>query len=231
MTEQTLRRILGRLLRPAGILLIILLASWTAMAPAEARIGNLIKLVYVHGALVLSGMLAFSLAGLLAIVALLARRPSWFRAADAAGRGALLAWIVCAISAMAVTKLTWGQLVAWSEPRVRSTALILLAALALEVVARMVNQCDFGAVVRIVMGIAPWIVTRQAEVIRHPVDPIGGSGSTAIQAFFLLIVLTVVALVLDLMAWLWVAAELRQLHNRERPRHPGAGEDPCVHVS
>ena len=229
MKPDRLRRIRARLLRPAGILLLILLACWTALAPAEARLGSLIKLVYVHGALVLAGLLAFTLAGLLGLLALIARRPVWYRGADAAGRGALLAWIVYAISAMAVTKLAWGQMFAWSEPRVRATALILGAATALEVVIRLVAHPDFGAAVRVVMGLAPWVVTRQAEVIRHPVDPIGGSDSTSIQAFFLLIVLTVGALVLDLIAWLWLEAELRA-QDGDGTRHPGSERDACERV-
>lgn len=230
MKPERLRRIRARLLRPAGILLLILLACWTALAPAEARLGSLIKLVYVHGALVLAGLLAFTLAGLLGLLALIARRPVWYRGADAAGRGALLVWIVYAISAMAVTKLAWGQMLAWSEPRVRATALILGAALALEVVIRLVAHPDFGAAVRLVMGLAPWVVTRQAEVIRHPIDPIGGSDSTSIQVFFLLIVLTVGALVLDLIAWLWLETELRA-QDGDGTRHPGSERDACARVS
>ena len=55
----------------AGLLL--LLSIWVAFAPAESRLGNLVKLVYVHGALVWTGLLTFSLAGLLGLVALAVR--------------------------------------------------------------------------------------------------------------------------------------------------------------
>jgi len=74
-----------------------------------------------------------------------------------------------------------------------------------------VRHGPFGAAARIVMGIAPWLATRQAEVIRHPVDPIGGSASPSIQIYFLLIMSTVGGLVVDLLAWLWVESELRQV--------------------
>jgi hypothetical protein len=65
------------------------------------------------------------------------------------------------------------------------------------------------AVVNMIMGVVPWVVVRQAGVIRHPVDPIGGSGSAAIQGFYLLIVITVAALAATLIAWLWARAEFR----------------------
>jgi hypothetical protein len=206
-----LRRLRARLLLPGGVALLVLLAVWVALAPAEAQLGNLIKPVYVHGALVLVGLLVFSLAGLFGLLALIARRGLWYRGAAAAGLGALGVWIVVALSAMAVTWLTWGQLIAWSEPRVRITALVLGAAVVVEVAIRLVDQKAFAAAVRVVMGIAPWVATQQAEVIRHPVNPIGGSGSTAIHVYYLLIVLTAAGLALDLVAWLWATRELREL--------------------
>jgi heme exporter protein C len=189
--------------------LLILLAIWLWLSPVEAQLGNVIKLVYVHGALVWAGLFTFSLAGLLALVALLSRRAVWYRGTRAAGTAALVAWLLNTLSSMAVTGFAWGQLIAWNEPRVQASGLILLAAIVLAVVIALVDHPDFMAVVHLVMGLVPWIVVRQAEIIRHPADPIGGSGSMAIQGFYLLIVLTVVGLVLALVAWLWTGSELR----------------------
>jgi hypothetical protein len=185
-----------------------LLVLWIMLAPAEARLGNVIKLVYVHGALVWVGLLTFSVAGGLGLAALALRRPVWTRGTQAAAKAALIVWIAYVFSSMAVTGLTWGQIIAWNEPRVRATALILAAALLLFLVARLVAQPDFTALVNVVMGVAPWIVVRQAGVIRHPVDPIGGSGSAAIQIFYLLIVLTIGGLAATLIAWLWTGDEM-----------------------
>jgi hypothetical protein len=168
--------------------------------------------VYLHGALVWTGLLTFAVAGGLALVALVvryllgskARAEIWYRGTRAAGTAALLVWILYAISAMVVTGLTWGQVIAWNEPRVRATTFILLAALVLAGVVRLVGHRDFSAGVNLVMGVVPWIVVRQADAIRHPIDPIGSSGSTAIQGFYLLILLTVAGLAGLLIAWLWV---------------------------
>jgi hypothetical protein len=172
-------------------------------------LGNLIKLVYVHGALVWTGLLSFTSAGVLGLVALVVRRPAWYRGTRAAGTAAVIVWIFYVVSSMAVTGLTWGQLIAWNEPRVRATGLILVAAVVLALVAWLVDHDDFMAVVNMIMGVVPWVVVRQAGVIRHPVDPIGGSGSAAIQGFYLLIVITVAALAATLIVWLWARAELR----------------------
>jgi hypothetical protein len=185
----------------------LLLALWVVLAPAEARLGNLIKLVYVHGALVWVGLITFSVAGALGLVALLVRRPVWYRGNRAAGMAALIVWTIYVISAMAVTGLAWGQIIDLNEPRVRATGLILVTAVVLALVSRLVEQRDFGALVNLIMGIVPWVVVRQADVIRHPVDPIGGSESAAIQVYYLLIVLTVGGLAATLIAWLWARSD------------------------
>lgn len=190
--------------------LIVLLLVWVALSPAETRLGNLVKLVYVHGALVWVGLVTFSVAGGLGLVALVMRRPVWYRGTQAAGTAAIVVWIVYALTAMVVTGLAWGQVIAWNEPRVQATGLILAAALLFAAVTRLVDQPGFTAVVNVLMGLVPWLVVSQADAIRHPVDPIGGSGSTAIQTFYLLIELTLAALAAMLIVWLWTGLELRE---------------------
>lgn len=212
----SLENVRRRILPLAAVCLGLLLILGVVLAPAETRLGNLIKLVYVHGALVWAGLVSFTLAGFLGLVALLVRYAGrsapgaapWFRGSRAAGLGALLVWTVYALSSMAVTELTWGQWIAWSEPRVRVTAAILVAAAVLTVVVRLIDHPAFTAAVYLVMGIVPWIVVRRVEAIRHPVNPIGASGSAAIQGFYVLIVATVLSLALILIAWLWISAEL-----------------------
>ena len=205
-----------------AVVLFALLLVWVVLAPSESRLGNLVKLVFVHGALVWSGLLAFTLAGALGLVSLVVRHivgsivpaarkhaPILYRGTESAGLAALIVWIAYVISSMAVTGLTWGQVIAWNEPRVQATGLILLAALVLFIVARLVANGDFTAIVSVLMGIVPWVVVKQAGVIRHPVDPIGGSESAAMQQYYGLILLTVVGLTLILIAWLWAGAELK----------------------
>lgn len=200
-----LRMLRNRVLPVLAGVLSALLALWVVLAPAENRLGNLIKLVYVHGALVGVGLISFTVAGVLGLVALLSRQKVWYRGTEAAGQAALIIWVAYVLSSMVVTKLTWGQLIAWNEPRVRATGLILGAVIIMMVLVRFVDHRDFMAVVQLLLGIAPWIVVRQAQAIRHPVDPIGTSGSSAIQTYYLLIFLTVLGLASVLVAWLWVA--------------------------
>ena len=206
---QRFERLRNRILPLVSITLLVLLLALVLLAPAEARLGNVVKLVYVHGALIWVGLALYAVAGLLGLAALVIRRPMWYRATTAAGVAALPVWVVYVISAMAVTGLAWGQLFAWNEPRVRATILILLADVVLLVAARLVGSRDFTAIVNIVMAVLTWFVIRQAEVIRHPVNPIGSSDSDTIQVFYLLIVMTVAGLAAILVTWLWVGLELK----------------------
>jgi hypothetical protein len=214
-----------RALPAAAVVLLFLLALWLVLAPAESRLGQVVKLVYVHGALVWTGLATFSVAGVLGLVALVAkhvvkpgapqagkgdRAAAWYRATAAAAQAALGIWVVYALSSMAVTGLTWGQWIAWGEPRVRVTASILAAAIVVAVVARLVGDRDFQALGGVVMAVVPWVLVSRAEAVRHPADPIGGSGSAAIQGYYLLIVLTIAALAAILVAWLWTGMELKQ---------------------
>jgi hypothetical protein len=209
-------RFRNRILPGIAIALLCLLALWLVLAPSETRLGQVIKLVYVHGALIWAGLGMFSVAGALGLAALVLRRPIWYRGVRAAALAAIIVWILYVISSMAVTGLTWGQLIAWNEPRVQATALILGAALLLALVAKLVDHPDFTAAVALVMGILPWIVVKQAGAIRHPQDPIGGSGSTSMQGYYLVIVLTVCALAVILLAWLWVNVELGESNKNRK---------------
>jgi hypothetical protein len=215
-----------RILPLLAVLLLVLLVIWILLSPSDTRLGNLVKLVYVHGALVWTGLLTFSVAGGLGLVALVVRRPIWYRGTQSAGLAALMVWCVYVISAMAVTGLTWGQVVAWHEPRVRATGLILVAALFLFGVSRLVKHRDFTALVNLTMGIVPWVVVRRAEVIRHPVDPIGGSGSAAIQSYYWLIVFTVVGLAATLVVWLWTRPEQKRASRRAVEEQTQVHPDP-----
>jgi len=210
MTARELSTVKNRALPLVAAGFLGLLAACVILAPPEALLGHLIKLVYIHGALVMVGLATFSVAGALGLLAFVVRRRVWYNGTWAAGLAALIVWIVYILSSMAVTGLAWGQVIAWNEPRVRASALILLAAVVFAVVARLVGHRDFTALVNLVMGIVPWVLVRRAEAIRHPLDPIGGSQSVSIQLFFVLIVVAVAGLALTFLAWLWLGKELRE---------------------
>ncbi len=173
----------------AGVLLDALLI-WTA--PAERTLGHVVKLVFFHGALIRSCTLGFLAAGLLALTWLVRRQTALMCWLTALQRVTALIWLLYLLSSTAVTYLAWGELIAWGEPRVRSTiyATILLAAAL--VTAESVPAPDVRALANLVLAAGAVYLIGSTGVIRHPLNPIGTSPSADIRLSYVGIVLVTV---------------------------------------
>jgi len=200
MPESRTRIVKPSLIRSAAWL--AALAILFILSPSEKTLGDVVKLVYLHGALVRTGLLAFSIAGILGAIALASGRSWAIEWGRAVGHAALIVWVLYAVSSMVVTYLAWGVAIAWGEPRVRVSAQILMAALGFWAVALFLTHWRVKAALNLVLGALAWILVRSAGVVIHPVDPIGGSSSVAIQTFYAGIVACVILLAVELSLWL-----------------------------
>lgn len=178
------------------------LAILLVLSPAEQTLGQIVKLVYLHGALVRTGLLAFTAAGVLGVIALVSRRSWAIVWGHAVGNSALVIWLIYVLSSMLVTYLAWGVAIAWGEPRVQASGQILLAAVVFWAVSLSLRDWRVQAGLSILMGGLAWILVRSAGVVIHPVDPIGGSASTAIKVFYAGIVACVLLLAFELALWM-----------------------------
>lgn len=198
----------GRFAAVRTALWLVALVALLILSPSEKTLGDVVKLVYLHGALVRTGLLAFTVAGVLGVVALIRRRDSLMRWSESVGHTALVVWTSYVLSSMVVTYLAWGVAIAWGEPRVRASAHIFLAAVAFWVLAYLVQDERTAAILNALLAPLAWALVRNAGVVIHPVDPIGESASAAIQVFYAGIVLCVILLATELALW---------LHARGRP--------------
>jgi hypothetical protein len=183
----------------SGLLTLIALLVW--LSPAEQTLGDVVKLIYLHGALARTGLVAFGAAGLLGLATLLVDRPSLATWCDAAGKAALAIWIVYALSSMISTYMAWGVLVAWSEPRVVASVQILAAALLIVGVNHFVAHPRFTAAANLLLGGLAWWLTQRAAIIRHPLNPIGESDSAAIKGFYAVLLLACLLLAAFVAYW------------------------------
>jgi hypothetical protein len=117
-----------------SLLVLLILA-----VPAEKTLGNIIKIVFLHAALVQTGLLLFACAALLGLWYFFQKKKKILKYCEAVQETTVIVWVLYAFSSMWVTFLAWGKLVAWDEPRVRSSALILFFAILVLFVARWVN--------------------------------------------------------------------------------------------
>ena len=150
-------------------------ALW--LIPPEQTLGNVIKIIFLHGALVRVAL--FAVAGVCSLGFLLTRRAAFFAWAMAAQQGAVLLWIVYALTSMVSTWLSWGQWIAWEEPRVRASVHVLWFSVACLLLVLWMGNRYFAALVNLLVTGVAWTLIRGAAIIRHPFDPIGASGSDA----------------------------------------------------
>lgn len=161
--------------------------------PPEKTLGPVIKLVYLHGALSRAGMIGFWAAGLVAAAYLLrpnAKLLHWSRAFLWSG---WLYWVAHFLVSMPATRLTWGPWVAWGEPRVTMTLQVIAVGLVVIAADRLLDDRRFAAIANLLLAVAVFALVERTGVLRHPLDPIGGSPSATLRVIYLALLAPIVA--------------------------------------
>lgn len=184
-----------------GGLLIVLLAILILLSPAEQQLGNLVKVIYVHGALARTGMAGLMIAGILGLVYLIRPRPGVIRWSNALQVAAMILFVVHFLLSIIPTRATWGVWIAFDEPRTQMSLQIIGVGVIVILVRVLLNDNRLSALANLLLGGAVLLLSMRTGVLRHPLNPIGDSSSGAIQAFYLAIVATCFGLLLVL-AWL-----------------------------
>jgi hypothetical protein len=160
--------------------------------PAEKTIGQVIKIVYLHGALSRAGMIGFILAGLLGLAYLIRPRQElgqWSRALLISGWAF---WTTHFLVSMPATRFTWGPWVAWGEPRVTMTIQVMAGGLLVILVTWMLKDLRFTAAANLLFAIAFAVLGARTGVLRHPLDPIGSSPSPLLRLVYLALLVPIV---------------------------------------
>lgn len=187
MSRQRSALIAAVLLLAGGALLLVLL-------PDEKTLGPVVKAVLLHGALVQTGLYAFLAAGALGLAWLATRRENVLLWCAAVQQTAVVVWLAYVVSSMVATYMAWGQWIAWDEPRVRSSAYVLLFALAALLVAWWVGDALFTALLNIVTAAVVWYLVKGVGVVRHPLDPLGPSTADVFRVYALALLMIAVCL-------------------------------------
>lgn len=186
-----------------AVALLALLAVLLLLSPAERQLGNLVKIIYLHGALARVGLYAFMAAGLLALVYLLRGQTALLRWSNAVQVAGMIIFIVHFALSVIPTHETWGVWIAFDEPRTRMTLQIIGVGVLIIAVRWLVDDDRLHAIANLALGAAVLLLNLRTGVLRHPLNPIGESTSSAIQLYYAGILLTCAALT-GLLAW-WLA--------------------------
>ncbi len=192
----------GRRFALLGLACLALAAVILLLMPLEKTLGQVIKIVYLHGALSRAGMLGLLAAGVTGLVFLVTRRPAlaaWTRGLLFSG---WIFWVAHFIVSMPATRLTWGPWIAWGEPRVTMTLQLILAGLVVILVSWLVKDDRFTAAAAALLAVAVGWLAFATGVIRHPLDPIGSSPSMTLQLVYLALLVPIVGGMVLVAGWL-----------------------------
>src|SRR5512144_3055367 len=173
---------------------LIAIALLALLGPEEKSLGANVRIVYLHGAWVLAAELAFIAAGLMGLVALIARRTAFHAWSAALGRTGIIFWVTYLPLSLWAMESNWNGLFL-SEPRFRLAAIFAVTGVLLQVGLWLIGIDWITSLANLIFIVVLRVVFSTAENIVHPPpSPIFNSGNLVIIGFFLALnLLTLVA--------------------------------------
>lgn len=162
------------------------------LAPSEQRLGETVKLIYLHASVTWVALCAFLAAAIAGLVALVGRSDRWAAWSVATLATATLFWSFHFVLGLITMRLAWGAWF-WSEPRIRAGLLILGASIAGTLLAIAVQRRWAGPAISVGMAAFVLVLLSSAGRVFHPTSAIRDSSSLAIKGAVGLIVLLVAA--------------------------------------
>ena len=190
----------SRLRQPIWFILTLLaIVLVTFLTPAEKSLGFKLRLVYLHGAWVWAGILAFGAAALAGLVGLFSpqRCARW---SLALGRTGLFFWLTYLPMSLLVMQLMWGGLF-FDEPRWRIPFFIAIAEVILQVALAVLDTPRVTCAANLLFGLAIYALLLPAGSVLHPESPVFDSNSLAIKVIFIALLLLTSALGTQMAAW------------------------------
>lgn len=173
---------------------VIVMALLALFGPEEKSLGANVRIVYLHGAWVLSAEVAFIAAALAGVIAFITGRDAFHQWSAALGRTGIVFWITYLPLSLWAMESNWNGLFL-SEPRFRLAVIFAVTGVLLQIGLWLINTDWITSVANVVFIIVLRLIFATASNVMHPPpSPIFNSGNYAIIGFFLaLILLTLVA--------------------------------------
>src|SRR6266498_4864441 len=175
-------------------IVVIVIALLALFGPEEQSLGANVKIVYLHGAWVLTAEIAFIAAGIAGLIALITRRDVFHQWSAALGRTGIIFWITYLPLSLWAMESNWNGLFL-SEPRFRLAVSFAVTGTLLQIGLWLINTNWITSAANILFIVVLRIIFATASNVMHPPpSPIFNSGNYVIIGFFLaLILLTLVA--------------------------------------
>ncbi|GFO97470.1 hypothetical protein ig2599ANME_1673 [groundwater metagenome] len=175
-----------------GFLLILL-------SPEDKELGTVLKLIYLHGALVTSGLSLFTAAGMVSLISLFRSRMN-FKLLFAIEKTAIIFWVAATVIGDMTSVLAWGGIYP-GEPRFAATIIISLVSVGVYFISTAIDNRKIISLLGIGLAMSVWALMGSAGKILHPDNPFGAS-EPSIRTFFFLITLIFLAASILTVRWM-----------------------------
>lgn len=185
-----LRRLSPLFLFLATLFVMALLAL---LGPEERSLGAHVRIVYMHGAWVITAELAFLAAAATGIAALLTRRGALHRWSAALGRTGIVFWIAYLPLSLWAMQANWNGLFL-AEPRFRLALTFAVVGVLLQVGLALIGVPWLTSLANIIFAVVLFVAFATVPNVLHPpASPIFSSGLWNVILFFI---------ALNVLAWL-----------------------------
>jgi hypothetical protein len=171
------------------IITVIVIALLALFGPEEQSLGANVRIVYLHGAWVLSAELAFVAAAIAGLMALITKRDIFHQWSAALGRTGIIFWVTYLPLSLWAMESNWNGLFL-SEPRFRLAVIFAVTGILLQVGLWLINTNWITSVANLIFIVVLRVIFATADNVMHPPpSPIFNSGNYTIIGFFLALIL------------------------------------------
>jgi len=168
---------------------IIVIALLALFGPEEQSLGSNVRIVYLHGAWVLSAELAFLAAGFAGFLGLIIRRDVLHKWSAALGRTGIVFWVTYLPLSLWAMQANWNGLFL-AEPRFRLAAIFAVTGILLQLGLWLMDTDWLTSLANVIYIVVLRVIFATADNVLHPPpSPIFNSGNYAIIGFFVALIL------------------------------------------
>lgn len=165
--------------------LLVVIGLFTSLGPAEQSLGSNVRVVYLHGAWVITALVYFVAAGLAGAAALVSHRAALHRWSQVLGRTGLLFWVTYLPLSLWAMQTNWNGLFL-SEPRWRTALIFAVTGLLLQIGLSLIADPAWTSAANLGFMLALGYALANVGTVMHPPpSPIFNSGLWNIETYFI----------------------------------------------
>lgn len=171
---------------------VFVIALLALFGPEEQSLGANVRIVYLHAAWVLTAEVALIVAGLIGVIAIANRQPTYHHWSAALGRAGIIFWVTYLPLSLWAMQANWNGLFL-AEPRFRLALIFAVTGVLMQIGLWLINIAWLTSAANAIFIVILRIYFSQASDVLHPPpSPIFKSGNYLIIGFF--VTLNVLAL-------------------------------------